>query len=375
MRDDCGRAFTKDAIKKKNMTALYEYRRELVRRPRLVYLFFELTDACNMACLHCGSCASPENKRYLEYNAVDKVMTEVASAYDPSTIMICLTGGEPMLHPDFYKIARRAAELGFRCGITSNATLVDSRAAKKIKDSGICSVSVSLDGLHKTHDWFRNCEGAYERAVAGIKNLAAVIDDSFSVQITTVVHKKNMGELDSLYRLICSLGVDSWRLTNTDPIGRAAEHDELLIDSGEAAELLDFIRKKRFEGADALHVSYGCAHYAGIEYENEIRDHYFLCLSGLCVASVLCNGDIYSCLDIERRRELVQGSVFTDSFVSVWENGFSQFRRDRSEDCEDCRRCDDRCFCLGDSAHTWDYDNNMPKLCLKKLISEGKIIK
>ncbi len=363
---------TKKEIKEKNMRQLYEQRELLKRNPCLVYLFFELTDACNMVCLHCGSCASPENRTYLSFDAVKRVLKEVAEKYEPHSIMICLTGGEPMLHPDFYEIAQSARTLGFQCGITTNATLIDAEAAKKIKDSGIRSVSVSLDGLEETHDWFRNCDGAYKRTVEGIKNLVSISDDEFAVQVTTVVHKKNMGELDGICKLLTQLCVDSWRIANIDPIGRALEHDELLPGADEMKALLEYIRMKRFDNSLKMHISYGCSHYTGIEYENEIRDHYFYCGSGLSVASVLCNGDIYSCLDIERRPELIQGNVFRDSFTDVWEHKFSEFRRDRTEDCADCKACEERLFCMGDSAHTWDYDKKMPKLCLKKLISERK---
>lgn len=58
-----------------------------------------------------------------------------------------------------------------------------------------------------------------------------------------------------------------------------------------------------------------------------MRKHYFICGSGIYVASILCNGDIYSCMDIERRPELLQSSIRTDDFVDVWEIVFKLFVR------------------------------------------------
>jgi radical SAM protein with 4Fe4S-binding SPASM domain len=78
-------------------------------------------------------------------------------------------------------------------------------------------------------------------------------------------------------------------------------------------------------------------------------------------------GDIYSCLDIQRRPELVQGNVYRDDFMDIWYNRFREFRRDRTDDCEDCRSCADRRFCRGDAAHTWDYEKKQPLLCPKQL--------
>lgn len=355
-----------NTVKIENLTRLAKYEAKLRREPKLKYLFFELTDACNMACLHCGSNASPCNKRYLPYELIDKTMLSVSSKYDPREIMICLTGGEPMLHPDFYKIAARARELGFMCGITTNGTLIDEAAAKKIRDSGISAISVSLDGTRELHDWFRNSEGAYDRAVRGVKNLTAVAEDRIAVQITTVVHKGNIAELDKLYGIVLETGVESWRIANLDPIGRAQEHLELLLDVSDRRYLLDYIVNKRFSPDVPIRVTYGCSHYLGIELEKMPRDFYFMCGSGIFVASVLCNGDIYSCLDIERRPEFIQGNVESDDFVTVWENGFECFRRDRTADCADCKNCSERQFCRGDSAHTWNYDENRPMICCKK---------
>lgn len=359
-------------VKQKNMTDLAVLRDSLYEKPRLRSLFFELTDACNMSCLHCGSSASPYKRRYIDFESIKKVADEVCKAYDPRQIMICLTGGEPMLHPDFYEIAAYVTKLGFMCGITTNATLIDEKAALKIKNSGICSVGISLDGTSKNHDHLRNKEGSFENAVKGISNLVEVSDGKITLQVTTVVNKRNITELDAVYEIVCGLGVDSWRVINLEPIGRALDHKELLLDENEFDYLLNYIREKRFSPSVSIHVTYGCSHYLGEEYENETRDHYFTCGSGIIVGSVLCNGDIYSCLDIERRPELVQGNIHKDSFVDVWENRFKQFRIDRSELCSMCQNCSERVYCKGDSAHTWDYDNNRPLLCFPEMSKRRK---
>lgn len=117
-------------------------------------------------------------------------------------------------------------------------------------------------------------------------------------------------------------------------------------------------------------MTYGCSHYLTVPYERMVRDNYFLCGSGIFVASVLANGDIYSCMDIGRRPELIQGNIYKDDFISVWESRFEVFRQDRSALCKECINCSDRLFCNGDSSHTWDYENNTPLLCLKKILEK-----
>lgn len=357
-------------IKHADMKRLAQYRDTLYTNPRLTYLFFELTDACNLSCLHCGSGSCPQNKTYLPASSAKAVMDLVAARYGPQSIMICLSGGEPLLHPDFFDIASYAKDSGFSCGITTNGTLIDQHAAKRMVDAGIDSVTFSLDGLQDTHDWFRNSTGAFEKAVQGIRHLLEASGGKMLTQITTVIHKKNIHQLESIYQLVCELGIGSWRVINLEPIGRALEHQELLLDSNQICELLEFIRTKRYSSQVKIDVTYGCSHYLGEDFERTVRDNYFICGSGIYVASILCNGDIYSCMDIERRPELVQGNISTDNFIDVWENRFQAFRQDRTREHEACRQCADRDFCRGDAAHTWDYDNHQPLFCFKKIFTE-----
>ena len=359
-------------IKIRDMTALAEHTDYLRKKPKLTYLFFELTNTCNLACKHCGSSCKATNKTFLPYEDVVGVIDMVADNYVPGEIMICLTGGEPMMHPDFYSIASYAKSKGFSCGITTNGTMITKEAAKRIIDSGIESVMFSLDGLEKNHNWLRGSKTAFQDTVNGIKNLKDLNAQDCVIAATTVVHKKNISELNLLYDYIDRLGLDIWRLVNIEPIGRAETSEDLMLKKEDYKFLLDFIKEKRFAKDKNMDVTFGCSHYTSLEYERMTRDTYFMCGSGIYVASILCNGDIYSCLDIERREELVQGSIYTDNFIDVWENRFEIFRQDRSAMCKECSECSDRVFCQGDSTHTWDFNKNLPKICLKKLLNEER---
>ena len=125
------------AIKRRDMTALAEHRRLLQRSPRLHYLFFELTDSCNMRCLHCGSSCGEGQVRFLSEDKVKEVLECTAKAYQAERIMVCFTGGEPMLHPRFFEMAEYASRLGFVVGLTTNGTLITGDTAERIVRSGI----------------------------------------------------------------------------------------------------------------------------------------------------------------------------------------------------------------------------------------------
>ena len=142
---------------------------------------------------------------------------------------------------------------------------------------------------------------------------------------------------------------------------------ELLLTSEDYVTLFEFIKEKRSQGEP---VQYGCSHYLGTDYEREVRDWYFLCNAGIYTASVMANGDIGACLDIERRPELIFGNILRDDFTEVWKHGFGAFRRSLSEDNETCRTCKEREFCDGGAFHSWDYDKKKPKVCFKGTLFE-----
>ena len=348
-------------IKSENMREVALLVEQLRQKPMLRYLFVELTNRCNLKCMHCGSSCAPDKGDVLDRDLICRTLQTVADDFGTQQVMICLTGGEPMLHPQFWEIIDFIHKLGFPWGMTSNGTLIQDGEAKRLLQSGMGSISLSLDGLEKSHDALRRTPGSFAKTIRGLRALQAL---NFPVQITSVIHKKNFSELQELFDLMTELKVDSWRAINIEPIGRALDNSDLLLSREEFFELLRFIREKRFDRNVPFEVCYGCSHYLSFEYEHELRDHYFFCASGLLVGSILSNGDIFSCLDIERRPELIQGNIAADRFSDVWKNRFEAFRADRSELCEECRNCSEKSFCRGDSTHTWDFDRNRPMMCV-----------
>lgn len=353
-------------IKEKNMQSLAIYREGMKALPQLRFLFFELTLRCNERCLHCGSLCGDVPSEEMSTEEYKTLLDQLKEDMGTEGYMLCITGGEPLLRRDFFEIMGYANKLGFSWGMTSNGTLITEEVAQKLLDCGMKTISISLDGLPETHDAFRRTPGGWELGMRGIENLLKV-GGFQAVQITTVVSHKSIGELDALYEIFNKIDIDSWRVVNMDPIGRAKEHPELLLTKEDYRTLFEFIRNKRIAGEP---VCYGCSHYLGMEYEREVRDWYFLCTAGINTASITVNGDIIACLDIEHRPEFVQGNIKQDRFKDVWENKFQIFRKDLSAECEQCRNCSEAKYCHGDSYHTWDFDNNCPQVCFKDILFE-----
>ena len=148
-------------------------------------------------------------------------------------------------------------------------------------------------------------------------------------------------------------------------MGRAKQYPDLLLTKEDYRTMFEFIRNKRIAGEP---VCYGCSHYLGMEYEHEVRDWYYHCTAGTYIASIMANGDITACLDIERRPEFIQGNILRDRFKDVWENGFRIFRKDLCEENAKCAACPEKQFCHGDSYHSWDFDKHEPLLCFKDIL-------
>ncbi|MCR4871775.1 MAG: radical SAM protein [Atopobiaceae bacterium] len=348
-------------IKTAHLGTLADYTRKLYREPELRKLFFELTLQCNERCFHCGSSCTAQRGDELAREDWLRIIDEVKADFDITRMQLCVTGGEPLLNRDIFDIMGYAHGQGFRWGMTSNATLITPAVARRLADAGMGTISVSIDGLRDTHDKLRGFAGGYDRAMAGIQNLIDV--GAFrNVQVTTVVNHENIAQLDALFEIMDGLDIDSWRVINLEPIGRALLRPDLMLTCEDYVRLFDFIRKKRQDGYP---LEYGCSHYLGLEYEAEVREWYWLCNAGVYTASIMSNGDIAACLDIERRPETIQGNIRTDRLRDVWDNRFELFRHDLSDLNDGCRSCEHARFCRGDAHHSWDYDGNRPMVCLK----------
>lgn len=329
----------------------------------LRFLFFELTRRCNLRCAHCGSkCPEYTAGNELSASAFKHIVDRVSESYPANQIMFCVTGGEPLLREDWFEICSYISSKGFCWGMTTNGTLIDDNCVQKLTEAGAKTVSVSLDGLRDTHEKLRGVEDSFDRAVSGIRLLKE--RGCFqSVQAVTVVSKLNIHELPALYDLICNLGVNSWKLTAVEPMGDALNHREIFLDEHEHISLLTSIMQWRRKAT--IDVTYGCSHFLPKRYDNTVRKQPFLCGAGTMIASVASNGDILPCLDIDRREKVKQGNVFQDDFIEVWENRFDLFRKNKANTSTKCRECHFKQECQGDSWHSWDFEEDSPRICFK----------
>ena len=322
----------------------------------LWYLLIEITKKCNAGCEHCGSRCNLSGEDILTKEDILALMMDI-KANIGTDIMVNISGGEPLMRKDLFEIMGEVSKLGFDWGMVSNGVLITDEVIQKMKKAGMKTITISIDGVGETHNRLRHLPGAYNKILQNLSRLkkARFLDH---LQVTFTSNHKNVREFPMLYRELCKIGVDSIRTSFVDPIGRAQDHKELYLNRRELNYMIDFVNLANKKGK--VPITWGCCHYLG----NRIKGRTFECLAGIHAASILCNGDIYVCTSVPRRVELVQGNIKTDSFSQVWDKGF-QFARNRKLDyCQGCKYLSE---CKGDSLHTWDFENNKPKFCYKRV--------
>ncbi len=157
------------------MFRITQYMREIAqptalgpkRNPPGPVVIWNLIRRCNLTCKHCYSISADKDfAGELSTSEVYGVMDDLRGFRVP---VLILSGGEPLLRPDIFDISRRAKEMGFYVGLSSNGTLIDESNIERIAEIGFDYVGVSLDGIRETHDVFRRKEGAFDASLHGVR--------------------------------------------------------------------------------------------------------------------------------------------------------------------------------------------------------------
>ncbi len=213
------------------------------RRPIVVW---NITRGCNLKCVHCyNDSGSRKADDELSTQEAKEVLDDLARFGVPSVLF---SGGEPLTRKDLFELIDYAGQLGLRTVISTNGTLINSDTAALLKSHGISYVGISLDGIGEVNDRFRGVEGAFERAVEGIRHCR---DADVRVGLRLTLTKRNVQELDGLFDFLEQEGVERACFYHLVPSGRGANlagEDLALAQSRQAIETI-LARTKRMKEA------------------------------------------------------------------------------------------------------------------------------
>ena len=344
--------------------------------PRLIA--WEITRSCNLDCIHCRAAASKgpyENE--LTTEEILRIMREIKEVGNP---VIILTGGEPLLREDVFFIAKKAVEFGFKPVLATNGTLIDKNIAKKIKESGIARVSISLDGASaEAHDNFRQMPGAFEGAIRGIEILK---EENIPFQINTTITKQNLEEIPKVHELAKKLGAVAHHIFVLVPVGRGKEIKDSLTPE-EYEEVLNWFYEQREKTSLQLKATCAPTYYrilrqrAKAEGKKVNFETFGLdavtrgCLAGIGFCFISHVGIVQTCGYLE----IPCGDLRKQSFKDVWENSevFNKLRDFKNYKGR-CGRCEYIRVCGGCRARayavTGDYLEEEP-LCTYEPAKRG----
>ena len=325
----------------------------------LNYLFWECTTRCNLHCRHCGSdCMAASGDIDMPLEDFLKALDTIPAKERPPEFTVVLTGGEPLLRPDIAELGRAIRSRGFRWSMVSNGWFYDEAMHRRLMDAGMGALTISLDGLGDNHDWMRGRSGCYERSERAIAIAAA--EPRLNFDVVSCINRRSIGQLDELYDKLASLGVRQWRIFTIIPIGRAKDDPEMQLTDTEFVRLMEFIKARREaaaavkDGSLPMNVTFSCEGYLG-RYERKVRRNPFFCRAGVNIASVLIDGRICGCPNIDRD-VFSQGNIYQDSLWDVWQNRFGQFRDKSWTRCGRCAGCKVQRDCQGGGMHNWHGD-------------------
>ena len=334
---------------------------EVVQKHELRQLFWECTLRRNLSCRQCGSdCHVQSLVKDMPVEDFCKALDSVAREYDPHTVMVNVTGGEPLVRKDLEACGRAIYERGFPWGMVTNALALTPARYQSLLESGLRSMTISLDGLGEVHDWMRGRPGSFEQASRAIRMV--VQSEKIEFDVVTCVNKRSLPQLPALREYLVGLGLREWRLFTIFPVGRAARDPELQLSGPELRELMEFIKATRKEGR--IKASFACEGFLG-NYEGEVRDHFYMCGAGVNVGSVLADGSISACASI--RSDYVQGNIYKDDFMEVWNRRFEPYRNRGWMKKDLCGTCRYWKYCQGNGMHLRDAEGNLIQCLIHKM--------
>ena len=160
------------------------------KRYPLYTLLIEVTKKCNAACDQCGSRCDIHSEELLTKEQLLAALRDIKEHLGTDT-MLNITGGEPLLRRDLFEITAEAAAMGFDWGMVTNGSLITPQTVEKMRQSGMKTITVSVDGLQETHDSLRHLPGSWDKIMAALPLLrqAAFLDH---IQITFTANRRNV---------------------------------------------------------------------------------------------------------------------------------------------------------------------------------------
>lgn len=265
--------------------------------PHPLYVVWEITLACDLGCRHCGSRAGDERPGELD---TAQCLDVVHQLRDMGVREVTLIGGEAYLRDDWHVIAREITRCGMSVGMTTGARNLTQERVDQAVAAGLKTISISLDGLEKTHDAQRGNKGSWQAAVEASRRVAA---SPIRLATNTQINRLSMPELPALADLLVELGSTAWQIQLTVAMGRAADRPDLLLQPFDLLELFPLLvwikETKLIPGGVQLFPGNNIGYFGPYEkllrYGGDLGAHWTGCAAGQWTLGLEADGKVKGC--------------------------------------------------------------------------------
>ena len=302
-----------------------------------ICLTWELTYACNLACVHCLSSSGKRDPRELSTEQCKAIIDELERM---QVFYVNIGGGEPTVRPDFWELVDYATDHHVGVKFSTNGVRITPEVAARLAASDYVDVQISLDGATaEINDAVRG-PGSFDMAIRALENLA---DAGFAdAKISVVVTRHNVDQLDDFSALADRYGA-TLRITRLRPSGRGADvWDELHPTAAQQKQLYDWLvahGERVLTGDSFFHLS-GLGEPGALAGLN-------MCGAGRVVCLIDPVGDVYACPFAIHDRFLAGNVIPEDGvgtrFSDVWKHSalFTELREPQSAGaCGSCGHYD-----------------------------------
>ncbi|MEK6758989.1 MAG: radical SAM protein [Deltaproteobacteria bacterium] len=207
---------------------------------------FQLTNSCNLRCRMCNIPNNPK-QGVLGLGSFKKIVSDLSGM---GCCFASLSGGEVLTIPNFFEYLRSAKKCLPSVNFVTNGLLLDKAAASEAASARVDSVSISIDGLEKTHEEIRNMKGAFNKTLGAIENMKRNAP-GVKIVVNTVIAPWNIDELKDLADFIAGLGVaQKFQPLNAHPDfdGQKKPYDmekEKRVDAEKVEDLIRYLMTKK----------------------------------------------------------------------------------------------------------------------------------
>lgn len=322
---------------------------------------FHITDECDQRCEHCYIFSEDNNKCLMEMKLedIEKVIHNCIEMCETMKRLpyFYITGGDPILHKDFWKIVKLLKDKEIPFGILGNPFHLNDEVCTRLREHGCRKYQLSIDGMKKTHDMIRK-PGSFDTTV---EKIAVLRKAGIDVAIMTTVSGTNKDEMEDIVDLVVENNVDIFAFARYCP---TSFEKETHLEPNEYRDLLDRLWKKfetykdrgtTFNLKDHLWNLY--LYEKGLYKIPEELDKNIMydgCNCANCHMTILPTGEVFAC----RRMDSPIGNALTDRMYDIFV-GDAMNTYKKYEQFEKCSKCELLRFCRGCPAVAYGYTHNM----------------